>query len=278
MVAGIYLITNKINGHMYVGGSVDIKKRLDNHKRGNDSDTQAIDKAILKYGKENFIYQIITELPADWKVIGEHEKYWINFYNTFEDKNHYNLTEGGEGVSGWRHSEDFKKEQSKRMSGENNPMHGMCGEKSPNYGVPRSKEVRDKISESQKGDKSVHWKGYARIHGIGLNKDGKQNYALYFNGKRLKRSIYKDKLIKYFIENYPLEIIQIPKYINNKLPKPSVDYATIQKAGFNKQKKQIYAIKFKGHKIKSSIDKNKLIQFFLKNYPLEIIKIPKGLI
>lgn len=142
MVAGIYLITNKINGHMYVGGSINIKKRLNEHKRGSDLENQAIDRAILKYGKENFTYQIITELPADWKVIGKHEKYWINFYNTFEDKNHYNLTEGGGGTSGWKHSEDFKKEQSKRMSGENNPF----------YNKTHTKESRDLMSKNLKGN------------------------------------------------------------------------------------------------------------------------------
>lgn len=102
MVAGIYLITNKINGHMYVGGSVDIEKRFQEHQRGDNTDVQAIDRAIIKYGKDNFIYQIITELPADWDIIRKHEIYWIKFYNTFNDRRHYNLTDGGEGRSGYK--------------------------------------------------------------------------------------------------------------------------------------------------------------------------------
>lgn len=105
MTCGIYLITNKINGHMYVGQSIDIQKRFNEHKNGMDSKQKRggdyyslIDTAIIKYGKENFLYQIITELPLNQKLLNIHEKYWIEFYNTFKDKNHYNQTEGGNGV------------------------------------------------------------------------------------------------------------------------------------------------------------------------------------
>lgn len=167
MVSGVYLITNKINGHMYVGGSVDIESRFDDHKRGKDADVQAIDRAILKYGKENFIYQIITELPADWNVIGKHEKYWIKFYNTFKDRKHYNLTGGGDGVG----------------SGENHP----------NYGKTRPNFT---------GENNPNFKDYARIIKYGSEKN-RQRYGIVFNTKVIKRSFYPNKLVGWFVENYP---------------------------------------------------------------------------
>lgn len=145
MVAGIYLITNKINGHMYVGGSVNIENRFKEHKRGHDFENSAIDKAIKKYGADSFTYQIITELPADWKIISKHEKYWVKFYNTFEDKQHYNLTLGGEGLSGIELSEEHKQKISKSRKGK------CCGEENHNYGEPLPQEIRNKISESRKG-------------------------------------------------------------------------------------------------------------------------------
>jgi group I intron endonuclease len=54
MTSEIYLITNKINGHMYVGGSIDIERRFDEHKRYRDLKNSAVDRAIKKYGKENY--------------------------------------------------------------------------------------------------------------------------------------------------------------------------------------------------------------------------------
>ncbi len=148
MVAGIYLITNKINGHMYVGGSIDIERRFREHKYFTDIKTSAIDRSIKKYGKDNFTYQIITELPADWEIIGKHEKYWVKFYNTFKDKKHYNLDEGGKGISGFTHTKETKQQISERMKGENNPF----------YNKTHTKESRKKISESKKGKPNPHTK------------------------------------------------------------------------------------------------------------------------
>ena len=143
MVSGIYLITNKINGHMYVGGSVDINRRFKQHQSGNNTDFP-IDLAILKYGKENFTYQIITELPADWNVIGQHEKYWIKFYNTLKNPNHYNLTEGGEGISGWKHTLQAREKMSKNHADYSKENH-------PNWNKPMSDEQKRKISQSRIG-------------------------------------------------------------------------------------------------------------------------------
>lgn len=146
MVAGVYLITNKINDHKYVGGSVDIQERFRQHKNYSDVEYSAIDIAIKKYGADNFTYQIITELPPDWNIIGEHEKYWINFYNTFEDKQHYNLTEGGGGIVGFKHSLETRKNQSERMNGVNNPF----------YGKSHSDETKHKIRKAKMNRPNPH--------------------------------------------------------------------------------------------------------------------------
>lgn len=177
MISGIYLITNKINGHMYVGGSIDITRRFKSHKNCCDIKTSAIDKAINKYGKENFSYQIITELPADWNVIGEHEKYWIRFYNTFKDRKHYNLTGGGDGVG----------------SGENHPFYG-------------------KTRLNFTGENNPNFKNYARIIKYGSEKN-RQRYGIIFNTKLIKRSFYPNKLVEWFKENYPNEELITDEFV-----------------------------------------------------------------
>ena len=160
MVSGVYLITNNINGHMYVGGSVDIQERFRQHKNYNDAEYSAIDKAIKKYGVDNFSYQIVTELPPDWSIIGEHEKYWIKFYNTFHDKKHYNLTEGGGGIIGFKHTPENRKKQSERMKGVNNPFYGKSHSYKSIHKIrkakmnrpnPHTKKKKKKIGDALRG-------------------------------------------------------------------------------------------------------------------------------
>lgn len=51
-------------------------------------------------------------------------------------------------------------------------------------------------------------KRYARIIKGGINKQGKQRYCLVYEGKTLKYSINPQKLINWFLKNYPLSIIK----------------------------------------------------------------------
>lgn len=89
-ICGIYKITNKINGKMYIGQSIDIKTRWKHHLYTKSRDTQ-LTKAIQKYGKDNFIFEIICEIPES--VLDLYEISYIKYYETY--KNGYNMTEGG---------------------------------------------------------------------------------------------------------------------------------------------------------------------------------------
>lgn len=88
---GIYLITNKLNGMQYVGKSVNLQKRFYDHKCKLG---QWIDNEIEKYGKENFEFTVIEYCAVE--LLEEREKYWINYYNTFNEG--YNKTRGGCGI------------------------------------------------------------------------------------------------------------------------------------------------------------------------------------
>lgn len=71
-----------------------------------------------------------------------------------------------------------------------------------------SKKTRQKMSESQKGEKNHRWKNYARIIKDGYGR-GKKQYQLKFKGKVLKRSINLHFLIEWFNKNYPTEPLHI---------------------------------------------------------------------
>ena len=210
MVSGVYLITNLINGHMYVGGSVDIMRRFRQHKLGVDADIHPIDNAIKKYGVDNFSFQIITELPPDWKIIGEHEKYWIKFYNTFKDPKHYNLTKGGEGKNGYIPSPETCKKMSESLKGHDCSPETRRKISEAHKGKKRDDETKQKISETLKGlytGKNNHnWKDYPRIVKKGKKK-GEQIYCIMCDGEKIKESFYLHKLYNWWGETHPNELL-----------------------------------------------------------------------
>jgi hypothetical protein len=59
-----------------------------------------------------------------------------------------NMTNGGEGSSGYKHTEEWKQEQRKRFLGKNNPMYGKEGTRK---GIPCSIEAKIKSSKSHTG-------------------------------------------------------------------------------------------------------------------------------
>lgn len=96
-MCGIYKITNLINGKCYIGQSVQIEKRFEQHKRNFDNKNEKtynskFYRAIRKYGLENFSFEILEE--CNQKDLNNKEIYWIKFFDSFN--NGYNLTLGGE--------------------------------------------------------------------------------------------------------------------------------------------------------------------------------------
>ena len=95
MVDGvIYLLLNTINGKMYVGQTTNLRKRISEHKCGD----QYVDRAIRKYGWENFRCCVIKKCASKAEM-DTWEKFFIILLNT-KSPNGYNLTDGGEGIVG----------------------------------------------------------------------------------------------------------------------------------------------------------------------------------
>ena len=93
---GIYKYTNKINGKIYIGRSINISHRKWEHVH-HPSPYSYFDQTITKIGEDKFDFEIIEECTID--TIKEREKYWIKFYNCCVLDNRergYNLTHGGE--------------------------------------------------------------------------------------------------------------------------------------------------------------------------------------
>lgn len=102
---GIYKITNKINGKVYVGQSVDIESRFRKHRSApfnptDNSYSGHFYSAIRKYSLENFSFEVLEEcLKSD---LDYREKYWIAYFDSYNPEKGYNETKGGQGTQGLR--------------------------------------------------------------------------------------------------------------------------------------------------------------------------------
>lgn len=88
MTCGIYKIENLINHKIYIGQSIHIEKRWMEHCI--PSTKSLVGKAINKYGKENFSFQIIEQ--CEEHLLNERESYYIQYYQSLVP-NGYNIEE-----------------------------------------------------------------------------------------------------------------------------------------------------------------------------------------
>lgn len=94
----IYKITNKINGHSYIGQTTySLKERWSKHINfaKHHPEQSGLYSAINKYGKENFEIEQI-DIAETEDELNEKEVYWISYYNTFYGEG-YNRDLGGKG-------------------------------------------------------------------------------------------------------------------------------------------------------------------------------------
>jgi group I intron endonuclease len=170
-MTGIYIITNEINSKVYIGKANNIDTRWNTHYKklinqkyiDNNGNYTHLQKAWNKDGEENFTFDVLEECTLE--QLNEKEKYWIAYYESDNPKYGYNKTKGGDGGSpnkevrkriseshkGKKLLETTKHKLSLLNKGENNAMYGKKGKLSPSYGLKRSNETKEKLSNSLKG-------------------------------------------------------------------------------------------------------------------------------
>ena len=145
----IYIVTNRINGKIYVGQTIkSLKQRWSQHCK--DTSCVALYNAIKKYGSDEFDIKLLEECFS-LDELNECEIKWINELNAI-GSNGYNIREGGKGggalsentknkikekaLKRWE-TPEFKKKMKKAYSKRSN-----------------NQEWKNHLAESQRGHKS----------------------------------------------------------------------------------------------------------------------------
>ena len=137
MNSGIYKIVNLINNKMYVGRASFIDKRKNEHFRLlklNKHKNSYLQLSYNKYGKENFIFEVIEYCEKE-KLISK-EDYWCKKLNVNDPKIGYNLAITHDSIGFYKHSDETKKKMSNSSKGKK-----------------KSKEAVEKMRISLKGRK-----------------------------------------------------------------------------------------------------------------------------
>src|ERR1700722_14274858 len=136
--AGIYCLVNLINGHTYIGSSINIQVRMRNYLNNiflnnKKNINMPIVKALLKYGQNNFALLIVEYVEV--KKLAIRETHFISKLLPY-----YNVLKQAYSSVGYKHTEDIKQMLSefaknrvhsdltkslisKALVGENNPFY-----------------------------------------------------------------------------------------------------------------------------------------------------------
>ena len=138
----IYVITNKLNGKIYIGQTINsVETRFKEHCRKHNT---LIDRTIHKYGKENFMFEIL-DTAETLEQLNELERYYISLSDSTNRDVGYNLCKGGNNTSGYTH----RKESREKMSVSRKGL--FVGTKNPFYGKHHSEEQILKWKADRKG-------------------------------------------------------------------------------------------------------------------------------
>ena len=156
----IYRAINKTNGKSYVGQTIfTLEKRKDKHVWDSlNGCNMYFHRAIRKYDIYNFKWTTLHDNIITIEDLNRLEIFYINYYDTFG--NGYNLTEGGGGSIGFKHTEKSKAKMSETHKGKKlSEGHkekisvANSGENNAFYGKHHSEETRKKMSNSRRGEK-----------------------------------------------------------------------------------------------------------------------------
>lgn len=234
---GIYKIINILNNKIYIGYSINIYRRWEDHKRllkKNTHHSIKLQNAYNKYGVNSFVFEIIEE--CDKKYIVKREQYYIDLFDSYN--NGYNCLPKARSTFGRILTNETRIKMSlaqigKKLTEEQKIKIGIS-----NKGKKHSKESKIKMSLSKKGYKVSD---EAKKKMSKAKKGTKQSFKTKEkrNKKLRGRIVLADTKIKIGLANggrnssryNPTPVLQYD--LNNNFIKEWRDLMTLKENGFN---------------------------------------------
>jgi group I intron endonuclease len=221
----IYRCLNIVNGKSYIGKTTDFKKRKKDHIR--NAIKGYLDypfyRAINKYGVDSFEWSILCSEESNDKL-NEKEIFYIAEYNSHSNKNGYNVSLGGDGNLGYKHTDEFKRKQSERNVGNKYSV----GRKLSNEhklklsialkGISRPQCGKAKTDEQKKHLSNVFMgRVFSETHKAKLAKANRESHNKnIYSFKNIEGEIFTGAMLE-FKEKFNLDRSSITKLVNGKI-------------------------------------------------------------
>lgn len=142
----VYKITNMKNGKLYIGSSVNCRRRINDHisaLKNQRHSNSYLQRSWNKYGENMFVFELVEKV-LDSEELRETEQKWMDYYESFKSEFGYNINPNASSSLGRPCSEETKRKISEANK-------GRVGELSHMWGTERSPETKRKIGEKHKG-------------------------------------------------------------------------------------------------------------------------------
>lgn len=147
----VYKATNKVDGKVYIGITINLKNRQSRHKRDSEKGIDYIFyRAIRKYGWASFEWEVL-EVCENRSLANACEQKWIGILNSYFP-NGYNMTRGGDGGrTGLTTSLETKLKLSQSLKERTYSEETLHKMSLSHIGKKLSDETKSKISEANRG-------------------------------------------------------------------------------------------------------------------------------
>jgi group I intron endonuclease len=111
--SGIYALINHTNNKIYIGKSANISKRVLEHFSRLNNNKHANYHLQNSFNKYDDSFVAISLEKCEYELLDDKERFFISYYETKNQNYGYNMTDGGEGLLGYRYTEETKLKMSK---------------------------------------------------------------------------------------------------------------------------------------------------------------------
>jgi group I intron endonuclease len=94
MPAGVYKITNAVNSKIYIGSSIDVERRITQHKtdlRACKHCNRYLQSSWSKHGEDNFLFEVIEECLGEKDALMAREQHYLDTLLSYKSDTGYNI-------------------------------------------------------------------------------------------------------------------------------------------------------------------------------------------